>query len=845
MACDSLVDTLTRRCCLCRRGPPIIYSHLVQSLIQALFSIGLLVNRSRLRSWRLFFVSLLLASPSFGELLLAPTPHKTVTKARKLLDAADVRVMLALGYELAPDLVTSAELFGRRGVDEVRVYVAGSNTVELGLAVTPGGTFDIVVYRQGEGGLDEIEAGLKTLVGRANRASSSSASEPDLGYEMMRLGHIEADRAVALLKALGYHSIEFNSKSQGGEQIFDIVAGRSPKLPWVVKVANASKTSLMQTEPGVKSSSSRSTSSSSKGGIAGVLQLGGSHLYSTTSGSPEERLMIVYDRDEPEKLETLVNLLQTHIDVAAQQIVIEALVIEVNSSNLNDLGFEWSSSNDGVSANFQRSAGSGTRQGSFILSPNAFTDFNAFRGAIEALEESGDAEVLSSPSVLVLNDRQARIQVGRQIPVSRTTATIGSTIKGVEYFPIGIVLNLRPRINRDNSEVTMQIETIISSISPESAAKLEASSGDITFSPIVDNRQVETYVRVADGTPFIIGGLLSTDDQQARISVPLLSNIPVLGRLFTRERIEHERREVIVVLTPHIVPQDARSFSQLIPKDSDIFDRFDYTLFRNAYRVRDDNVWDLKFIQESPILRNILAQIRAYSQEDVMIRRKEPFASFLAGNIPGEDVLVRRMLADIVRDLKFGEEVDLENVFFFETTSDDNLMDRPINDALTGILETPGRGLVLTYEASDEPVDGEYFTYPFATVRDTVVPQDETDRILFLRELNPVGEEDRPLRWSILLEEQGDIEHLRNALILKALLELNNKLPLTLRAFRPGLQILFPSHEDMENRYHLIDSEVAQLFYETSGSQYYPAFERVFNQKVREVEKILGRGGAR
>jgi hypothetical protein len=80
---------------------------------------------------------------------------------------------------------------------------------------------------------------------------------------------------------------------------------------------------------------------------------------------------------------------------------------------------------------------------------------------------------------------------------------------------------------------------------------------------------------------------------------------------------------------------------------------------------------------------------------------------------------------------------------------------------------------------------------------------------------------------------------------LKALLELNNKLPLTLRAFRPGLQILFPSHEDMENRYHLIDSEVAQLFYETSGSQYYPAFERVFNQKVREVEKILGRGGAR
>lgn len=793
-------------------------------------------------------LAVVLAGPAVAETVLSPTPHRSLPQARRFLDAADVRVLLPLGYELAPELVGTAELSRRRGIDAVRVYVQGDDVVEIGLTVAPAGTYDVVLHYAGEPGsgqLAQVQQGLQELANAASRAATS-ASEPDLGYEMLRLGHIEADRAVALLKALGYHSIEFNTREQGGEQIFDIVRGQQAKLPWVVKVSNASKTSLMEAEPGARTTTTRTTTASSGNNIQGVLQLGGSHLHSATSGSPEERLLVVYDRNKPEDLETLVNLLQTHVDVPAQQIVIEALVIEVNSNNLNDLGFEWRTNDRNASASFERSADGGTRQGTFIISPEAFTDFNAFRGTIEALEETGEAEVLSSPSVLVLNDRQARIQVGRQIPVSRTTATTSATVRSVEYFPIGIVLNLRPRINREKSEVTMQIETIISSISPESAAKLEASSGDITFSPIVDNRQVETYVRVADGTPFIIGGLLSTDDQQARISLPLVSRIPVLGRLFTRERIEHERREVIVVLTPHIVPQDARSFSYLIPKDSDIFDRFDYTLFRNAYRVRDDEVWDLKFIQESPVLRGIVQRIRRYAEDDVTIRRQEPFASFLAGHIPGESVLVRRMLKDIVEKLEFGKEVDLTKVFFFEATPEnDNLVDRTLPGVLGDVLERDGHGLVLTYDARNEPQEGDYFTYPFATVTDTVVPAAHQERVAFLRSLNPVGGEERPLQWSILLADASDVEHLQNVLILKRLLDLNNKLPQTLAAFQPGLQVLFPSREDMGSRYHLIDSEVAQLFYETSSSQYYPAFERVFNRRVREVERFLGGGGSR
>ena len=798
--------------------------------------------RSLLRG---FVVILGLTSAVPADVQFINTPVTSLTKARGLLDQVDLRVLLPLGFE--QDTTATSVLANRPGVRGVRIYVKqGEAPVEIGLTSGAQG-YDLALYRESPAHLDPIVAQITPVVRAASagssRRSSSEIDVGDLGYEMLQLGHIEADRALALLKALGYNTIEFNAKTQGVDQIFDVVRSSNQQLPWVVKVSNASKTSLLQSEvTSSRSSTTRSTSSGGKG-MQGAPQLGGSHLHSATSGAPEERLLIVYDRDEPEKLEQIVNLLHAHIDVAAQQIVIEALVIEVNSSSLDDLGFEWSGATGSTSGSFASNEGS-ARQGTFIFSRDAFTDFNAFRGSLEALQETGEAEILSSPSVLVLNDRQARIQVGRQIPVARTTATTSAVTKGVEYFPIGIVLNLRPRINRERSEVTMQIETIISSISVESAAKLEQGTGDISFSPIVDNRLVETYVRVADGTPFIIGGLLSTEQQLSTISLPLISAIPIIGRLFSRERSEAERREVIVVLTPHVVPEDARNFSYLVPKDSDLFDRFDFTLFRNAYRIRDDEVWDLKFIQQSPVLKQIVDRIHHHANEDVTRRRQEPFASFLAGHIPGEEVLVRRMLTDVIEKLDFGSEIDAEKVFFFEAAEGNALQDRGLNSVLSAALKETDRAVILTYGANAGMADsGSYFTYPSATIRDTTMPATEAERVELLRSLNPHDKQGWPLEWSIVLANHRDIVHLGNVLILKRLLDLNNKMPLTLETFQAGLQVLFPSGEDMASRYHLIDKDVAQYFYETSSNQYYPAFERVFNRKVQEVEEILG--GAR
>lgn len=781
-------------------------------------------------------ISLLIALGASAEsgIVFVESTLPSLSRARQILNAADLRVLLPLGYSASDK---QGQLAGHLTLVENRIYTRDDAVLELAIATAVGGGYEFALLAQGSASADlsTMRDGLEKLLKTSN---SRTASEPDLQYEMFRLGHIEADRALSLLKAMGYYTVEFepkNSKNTSYETIFDIVAGKKADLPYVFKVTNAAKTSLLAADPtGAK------TPSSSNKGNTGAPELGGSHLHSTTTGSPEERLLLVYDRNDPEPLEKLVNLLRTQIDVPAQQIVIEALVIEVNNKNLRDLGVDFSGQQENARFSFENNE-SGTGVTSLLFSRDAFSDFIDFRGKLEALQETGNAEVLSSPSVLVLNDRQARIQVGRQIPISKTTATTSSVSKGIEYFPVGIVLNLRPRINRESTEVTMQIETIISSISVESAARLEQGSSGIEFSPIIDNRLVETYVRVADGTPFIIGGLLSTDQQSTRAQVPLLGSVPLLGRLFSRERVEAEQREVIVVITPHIVPLDDNSFSYLIPKDSDLFDRFDTQLFRNAYRVRDDDVWDLSFVKESPVLLDMLQRIRQHATENVMLRRKEPFNGLLKGRIPGEEVLVRRMLFEIIAGLDFPREVDLDKVFFFTPPENEARGKRfsddlTLGDILPKALAKPANATMLSFEARPVPTAGHAFSLPLATVRDTVVLPKQQDDLLW--DMNTYDERGQAEQWTVVLANEGDVERLQQALVLKRVLELNKNLPLTMQGFRPGVQILFPTREDMRSRYHLIDRDVAQLFFETKFP--YQIAEHIFNETVRQVNSGLG-----
>ena len=96
-------------------------------------------------------------------------------------------------------------------------------------------------------------------------------------------------------------------------------------------------------------------------------------------------------------------------------------------------------------------------------------------------------------------------------------------------MPVGIVLNLRPRISENGARVTIQVETIIS----DTEERIGATGGDVESAPIINNRKVQSFVRVANNTPFIIGGLISEKDSKNTGGVPLLSQIPFLKLFFS------------------------------------------------------------------------------------------------------------------------------------------------------------------------------------------------------------------------------------------------------------------------------------------------------------------------
>ena len=787
---------------------------------------------------RLVFFCALAAAPldAQEEVRYISSPFRSLERTRELLDVADLKVMLPLGYELQYTLSDpsssiqeeglSGRLKNRKGLKEVRRYYKRIETsddtlfVELAIVAKLQGGYELLVYSDVEN---------KDLL-EVHRLLDGLLKGLELGYEMYRLGHIEAAQALALLKALGYKTMEFKEYSNGSQTIEDIfhpileqghdadgnlidaeadLVIIKDQLPIIINVMGASKTSLIRA--GAPGGTSQNPGIKAGQGLQILPQLGGALIEGTTAGEPQERLLIVHARNDTSgALEELINLLQEKVDVAAQQIVIEALVVEINSSHLRDMGIEFSSGQEHVKASFEPSDQGLSLPFIFEFSHDAFEEMNRLKGQLEFLADTGQAEILSSPSVLVLNDRQARIQIGQQIPLFTTTTSIQANQTQISYMPVGIVLNLRPRINADGSEVTMQVETIVSSVSRSSALP-EVISAEVPIAPIVDNRQVQSYVRVADGTPFIIGGLLSTDKQERTVGLPLISTIPVLGYLFKRERTENVRREVIVVFTPHIVPQEDPDFSYLIPKDSATFDRFGTHLFRNVYRVRDDDILDFKFIQKSSVLE------------------ESKVASVLEGSIPGEEILVRRMLYNIIDKLNYGREVSVDHISLL-ADSGKGAVNTELNEVLGRVLGDPKRAAMLVYEPFSKESEN-YLNPPVATVRDTLV-EPENQRAL-LGEMNVYDEFGNPHQLAIVLADAEDVERLGAVLVLKTLLELNRELERTLQVFRPGLQILFPSREEMRSRHHLIDREVARLFYETEF--YYPVFAQIFNQTINDL----------
>ena len=202
-----------------------------------------------------------------------------------------------------------------------------------------------------------------------------------------------------------------------------------------------------------------------------------SGTFPRTETDPLNELMVFYDSSEPSQFGRIVRIVREQIDIPARKIMIEAMVLEISSQALKDLGVQWDLTKNVHGGNFIgrhldkdtltigkiTPSATGVPQLDFSVT-NAFREFNV---RLKALVQEGTAEVLSRPSVLTLDNRMAYINVSEKIPIA-TTKFAKDFVSAVDFRDVtaGIELAVRPRINEDGSEVSLQINASVSARVP-------------------------------------------------------------------------------------------------------------------------------------------------------------------------------------------------------------------------------------------------------------------------------------------------------------------------------------------------------------------------------------------
>ena len=171
------------------------------------------------------------------------------------------------------------------------------------------------------------------------------------------------------------------------------------------------------------------------------------------------------------------------------------------------------------------------------------------RVVINALRNITDVKVLSSPSVVVLDNQPATLLVGDQVPVETQTATFltstGTTLNSINYINTGVILRVLPRINA-NGTVVLDVEQEVSAVQNNAAA--------LSLTPTVSQRQVKSSIAVASGQTVLLGGLISEQQDRSRSGIPVLEELPGgIGNLFSSNDRSTQRQEIIIFIEPQII----------------------------------------------------------------------------------------------------------------------------------------------------------------------------------------------------------------------------------------------------------------------------------------------------
>ena len=249
---------------------------------------------------------------------------------------------------------------------------------------------------------------------------------------------------------------------------------------------------------------------------------------------------------EYQKLERILNKL----DVVATQVLIEASIVEVTLTDDLQYGLEWAFDNNLGGGD----SGRGLLDVGGNLAPQAgfsYTVTNsagATKAVLNALAEDSLLNVISTPSVMVLDNHTATINVGDQQPVqSQSTVTNGGNVQNsITYKDTGVQLTVTPSVN-DGGLVTLDIEQSVTDVGPVDSATKQRS---------FNQRAVKSRVAIRSGESVVLGGMIRDNETEGQSGVPVLKDIPLVGALFSTTTKASTRTELLIFITPRVMESD-------------------------------------------------------------------------------------------------------------------------------------------------------------------------------------------------------------------------------------------------------------------------------------------------
>lgn len=267
----------------------------------------------------------------------------------------------------------------------------------------------------------------------------------------------------------------------------------------------------------------------------------------------------------PTGLMSTLQRIVRELDIQRAQVLVEAMVVEVSADFADEFGVNWFYADEGsdaatevaaVNALGNLSSGTLNADGSFSAGRGitfGYFDDN-FQAVVRALKTSTQANVLSTPTVVALDNEEASLLVGQNVPfiTGQATSSASSTSEPfttIERQDIGISLVVTPRINRGET-ITLDIHQKTESIAPS-----VSSASDL----VTNKREVLTKAQVKNGQVLVLGGLISDEETEIREKVPVLGDIPLLGRLFSSRGTQRAKKNLMVFIHPVILADEAQS----------------------------------------------------------------------------------------------------------------------------------------------------------------------------------------------------------------------------------------------------------------------------------------------